>query len=78
MYIFGTSDVWLKILDKVEIISVEKFRFSQILLGDKNATSLYSKNISTLHTSIRKLRHEHANLTTCIQGVPCIDSERKF
>ena len=33
---------------KVEIISVEKFKFSQILLGDKNATSLCSKNISTL------------------------------
>ena len=28
--------------------SVEKFKFSQILLGDKNATSLCSKNISTL------------------------------
>ena len=28
--------------------SVEKFKFSQILLGDRNATSLYSKNISTL------------------------------
>jgi hypothetical protein len=30
------------------LISVEKFKFSQILLGDKNATSLCSKNISTL------------------------------
>ena len=29
-------------------ISVEKFKFSRILLGDKNATSLCSKNISTL------------------------------
>ena len=27
---------------------VEKFKFSQILLGDKNTTSLCSKNISTL------------------------------
>ena len=27
---------------------VEKFKFLQILLGDKNATSLCSKNISTL------------------------------
>jgi hypothetical protein len=32
-------------------ISVEKFKFSQILLGDKNATSLCSKNISTLDLS---------------------------
>ena len=29
-------------------VSVEKFKFSQILLDDKNATSLCSKNISTL------------------------------
>ena len=28
--------------------TVEKFKFSQILLGDKNATYLCSKNISTL------------------------------
>ena len=27
---------------------IEKFKFSQILLGDKNATSLWSKNISNL------------------------------
>ena len=33
---------------KVEIISVEKFKFSQILLGDKNATCRSSKHISTL------------------------------
>ena len=30
------------------LISIEKFKFLQILLGDKNATSLCSKNISTL------------------------------
>ena len=29
-------------------ISVEKLKFSQILLGDRNATSLCSKHISTL------------------------------
>ena len=28
--------------------TVEKFKFSQILLSDKNATSLCSRNISTL------------------------------
>ena len=28
---------------------MEKFKFSQILLGDKNANSLCSKNISTLN-----------------------------
>ena len=30
------------------VFSIEKFKFSQILLDDKNATSLCSKNISTL------------------------------
>ena len=30
------------------LISVEKFKVSQILQGDKNATSLCSRNISTL------------------------------
>ena len=29
-------------------IQIEKFKFSQILLDDKNATSLCSKNVSTL------------------------------
>ena len=31
---------------------VEKFKLSQILLGDKNATSLCSKNISTLKAQV--------------------------
>ena len=43
-------DLHFKItFDKIEIISLLKFKFSQILLGDKNATSLCSKIISTLY-----------------------------
>ena len=50
-------------------ISVEKFKFSQILLGDKNATSLCSKNISTLCKWNAKLKSELSNYKkyyTCI------------
>ena len=36
-------------LQKFELV-VEKFKFPQILLGNKNATSVCSKNISTLLT----------------------------
>ena len=36
-------------------ISLLKFKFLQILLGDKNATSLCSKNISTLSKLITKV-----------------------
>jgi hypothetical protein len=39
------------------LISVEKFKFSQILLGDKNATSLCSKNISTLTGLTDKIKN---------------------
>ena len=37
---------WLTPVNKVEIILEQ--RFSQIMLGDKNATSVCSKNISIL------------------------------
>ena len=36
---------------------LEKFKFSQILLGDKNATSLCSKNISTLPNLMKPLMY---------------------
>ena len=46
-------------LEQREILSFStvhllKFRFSQILLGDKNATYLCSKIISTLYKSFQK------------------------
>ena len=37
-----------KIWENFEFLKVHRFKFSQILLGEKNATSLCSKNSSTL------------------------------
>ena len=72
-------------------ISVEKFKFSQILLGDKNATSLCSKNISTLNKQsllfILQILHLHPSqtytlwglhMTFLISDIKCSEENGKF
>ena len=47
---------------EIGCINQEKSKFSKILLGDKNATSLCSKNISTL-TTIRFVNSQNECLS---------------
>ena len=47
-------------------ISLLKFKFSQILLGDKNATYLCSKIISTLKQTFFTITHS-STLQSCVK-----------